>query len=213
MRILIGCEFSGVVRDAFIRAGHDAWSCDLLPTEAPGPHHQGDIREVLDAGWDLGIFHPPCTYLANSANGSLYKTESKTPGVLVGPARWAALIDSAVFFRSLLDAPIPRIAVENPIMNGHARKIIGTGPTQTVQPWMFGHTEIKATGLWLRGLPPLVITEDVRAATMALPYAERGRVHHASPGPDRWKVRSVTYAGIAQAMADQWGGQTVERVA
>lgn len=206
MRVLVGCEFSGAVRDAFLAAGHDAMSCDLLPTEVPGPHHQGDVFNIIEDGWDLAIFHPPCTYLTNSANGSLYKTTpSRNPGVLVGPARWAALIEGALFFRSLLDAPIPRIAVENPTMVSHARKIVGRGPDQVIHPWMFGHTEMKATGLWLKGLPPLIATEDVRGVMETLPYAERAKVHSASPGPDRWKVRSVTYAGIAQAMADQWG--------
>ena len=206
MRVLVACEFSGTVRDAFLAAGHDAVSCDLLPTEAPGPHYQGDVRDVLGRDWDLMVAHPPCTYLTNSANGSLYKTTpSKRSGVLVGPARWAALIESALFFRSLLDAPIPRVAIENPTMVSHAREIVGRRADQVIQPWMFGHPETKATGLWLKGLPPLIATEDVRAVMAALPTKERSRVHYASPGPDRWKVRSITYVGVALAMAEQWG--------
>jgi hypothetical protein len=202
MKILVACEFSGTVRDAFIRAGHDAMSCDLLPTEAPGPHHQGDVFDVIDDGWDLMVAHPPCTFLTNSGVRWLH-TE---------PDRWQDLIDGAVFFRRLLEAPIPRVAVENPIMHKYAAAIIGRRQTQIVQPWMFGHTEQKATGLWLRGLPPLIATEDVKAVMLALPYGERAKVHHASPGPDRWKLRSVTYAGIAAAMATQWG-TTLEAVA
>jgi len=204
VRVLVACEFSGAVRDAFIRAGHDAMSCDLLPTEAPGPHHEGDVFDVINDGWDLAICHPPCTYLTNSGVRWLYSD----------PLRWQGLIDGATFFRSLLEAPIPRIAVENPVMHGWAAKIVGRRQSQVVQPWMFGHPETKATGLWLKGLPPLVATEDVRDVMNALPYAERARIHYASPGPDRWKLRSVTYAGIAQAMADQWGAfDRIEAVA
>jgi hypothetical protein len=130
VRVLVGCEFSGTVRDAFTRAGHDAMSCDLLPTESPGPHYQGDVFDVLDKDWDLAIFHPPCTYLASAGNRWLYEHGEGRNGEPFGPARWEALIDGAVFFRRLLDAPIPRIAVENPGMNRHARQIIGSGPTQ-----------------------------------------------------------------------------------
>jgi hypothetical protein len=149
------------------------------------------------------IAHPPCTYLTNSGVRWLYSDQT----------RWQGLIDGAVLFRELLNAPIPRVAVENPVMHGWAAKIVGQRQTQVIQPWMFGHTETKATGLWLRGLPPLLTTEDVKAAMLALPYAERAKVHHASPGPDRWKLRSTTYAGIAAAMAEQWGGDVREAVA
>lgn len=195
MKVLVACEFSGTVRDAFIAAGHDAMSCDLLPTEAPGPHHQGDVFDVIGDGWDLMIAHPPCTYLTNSGVRWLHTDIT----------RWPKMIDGAVLFRRLLEAPIPRVAVENPIMHRYAAAVIGQRQTQVVQPWMFGHTETKGTGLWLRNLPPLLATEDVKAAMLALPYAERAKVHNASPGPDRWKLRSVTYAGIAEAMAQQWG--------
>lgn len=205
MRVLVGCEYSGVVRDAFIAAGHDAVSCDLLPTEKPGPHYQGDVLDVIHDDWDLAVFHPPCTYLTNSANGALYRSEASKSGALVGPARWAALIDGATFFRELLDAPIPRVAVENPVMNGHARKIVGRRADQIVQPWMFGHLESKATGLWLRGLPPLIGTEDARAAMERLPRRESHKIHFTPPSAERWKLRSATYPGIAAAMAEQWG--------
>lgn len=200
MRVLVACEFSGAVRDAFTRAGHDAMSCDLLPTESPGPHHQGDVFDVIGDGWDLMVAHPPCTYLTNSGVRWLHSD----------PERWKHMIDAAVFFRDLLNAPIPRVAVENPVMHGYAARIIGQRQTQVVQPWMFGHPETKGTGLWLRGLPPLMPTDDVRDVLRTLPAKERARVHYASPGPDRWKLRSVTYAGIAQAMADQWGAADVE---
>lgn len=195
MRVLVACEYSGAVRDAFMRQGHDAMSCDLLPTDVPGPHHQGDVFDVLHDGWDLMVAHPPCTYLTNSGVRWLY-TEEK---------RWQHLIDGATFFRALLEAPIPRIAVENPVMHGWASKIVGKKQTQVVQPWMFGHPETKATALWLKGLPPLLATDDVRDVMRTLPAKERNRIHYASPGPDRWKLRSTTYAGIAEAMAQQWG--------
>jgi hypothetical protein len=194
VRVLVACEYSGRVRDAFIRAGHDAMSCDLLPTDAPGPHHQGDVRDILGDGWDLMVAHPTCTYLCNSGVRWL-STE---------PDRWKHMVAGAVFFRELLNAPIPRVAVENPVMHGYAAAIVGRRQTQIIQPWMFGHPETKATGLWLRGLPPLVATEDVRDVMRHLPKAERSRIHYASPGPDRWKLRSSTYVGIAAAMADQW---------
>lgn len=181
MRVLVACEFSGVVRDAFLAAGHDAVSCDLLPSERPGPHVQGDVRAILGQGWDLLIAHPPCQHLA------------------VSGARWfkdklQEQAEALAFVRLLMAAPVPRIAVENPvsIISSRIRK-----PDQIVQPWQFGHGETKATCLWLKGLPKLVPTEVVEGRV--------ARVHRASPGPDRWKDRSRTYAGIAAAMAAQWG--------
>ena len=203
MRVLVACEFSGAVRDAFIRAGHFAMSCDLLPTEAPGPHYQGDVFDVLDDGWDLLIGHPPCTYLTNSGVRWLYSD----------PTRWCQMVDGAVFFRRLLSAPVDRVAIENPVMHGWAQKIVGRGPDQVIQPWMFGHPESKGTGLWLRGLPKLIPTDDVRQEMSELPIREQQRIHYASPGPDRWKLRSVTFDGIAQAMADQWGTDDQEAAA
>ena len=182
MRVLVACEYSGVVRDAFTRAGHYAMSCDLLPTETDhGPHFQGDVFDVIDWDWDLMIAHPPCTHLA------------------VSGARWfkdkqAEQAEALEFVRRLLDAPVPRIALENPvsIISSRIRK-----PDQIIQPWQFGHGETKATCLWLKGLPKLTPTDVVEGRD--------ARVHRMPPGPDRWKERSRTFTGIGQAMADQWG--------
>lgn len=190
MRVLVACEYSGTVRDAFIRAGHTAMSCDLLPTDAPGPHYQGNVLDVLDGGWDLMIAHPPCTHLAVS--GARHFAAKKASGVQ----------DEALqFVRHLLNADIPRIALENPvsIISSRIRK-----PDQVIQPWMFGHPEQKATCLWLKGLPKLMETNNVKIAMLALPRKERERIHLMPPGPDRWKIRSKTYLGIAEAMASQW---------
>ena len=182
MRVLVGCEFSGIVRDAFLELGHDAISCDLLPSERPGPHYQGDVRDILTDGFDLLVAHPPCTHLA------------------VSGARWfkdkqAEQAEALDFVRLLLDAPIPMIALENPIsiISSRIRK-----PDQIVQPWQFGTGEVKSTCLWLKGLPLLVPT-DIVAGRVA-------RVHRMPPGPDRWKERSRTISGLARAMAVQWGG-------
>ena len=181
MKILVACEFSGIVRDAFVRAGHAAMSCDMLPTETAGPHYRGDVRDILNDDWDMMIAHPPCTHLA------------------VSGARWfkdkqqeqAAALE---FVRTLIDAPIPRIAIENPIsiISSRIRK-----PNQIIQPWMFGHGEIKATCLWLKNLPMLKPTNIVSG--------REARVHKMPPGPNRWKERSRTYDGVADAMARQWG--------
>lgn len=213
MRVLIACEFSGIVRDAFIARGHSAISVDLLPTERPGPHVQGDIFEVLktfepatvlmDQPWDLLIAHPPCTYLANSGVRWLY--EDGLDERERNEDRWWEMEQSAKFFRRLLELPIPRIAVENPVMHGHAKAIVGRGPDQCIQPYQFGHGETKRTCFWLKNLPPL-------EPTLLVPGREP-RVHHASPGPDRWKERSRTLTGIAEAMADQWGSLEVARAA
>ncbi len=181
MRVLVACEFSGTVRDAFSRKGHDAWSCDLLPTDKPGQHVQGDVLGLLNDGWDLMIAHPPCTHLAISG------------------ARWfkdkrAEQEEALEFVRRLLEAPIPKIALENPVsvISSRIRK-----PDQIIQPWQFGHGETKATCLWLKGLPLLVPTRIVAG--------REAKVLKAPPSPDRWKVRSLTYMGIAEAMASQWG--------
>jgi hypothetical protein len=181
MKVLVACEFSGVVRDAFTRHGHEATSCDLLPSLTPGHHHRGDVREILGAGWDLMVAHPPCTDLALSGR-RWFHTKADAQG--------AAL----VFVRELMAAPIPRIAVENPasIIGSRIRR-----PDQIIQPWQFGHGEIKATWLWLKGLPPLTATRVVAG--------REPRVHRVVPSPDRWMARSVTLPGIAEAMADQWG--------
>lgn len=182
MKVLVACEFSGVVRDAFIKAGHDAISCDLLPTEAPGPHYQGDVRDVLDFPFDLMVAHPPCTHLAVS--GSRHFKEKKLDG---------RQHKAAAFFIQMVKAKIPKIAVENPvcIMSSLYRK-----PDQIIQPWMFGHGETKATCLWLKNLPLLIPTNPVGG--------REPRVHKIPPSPTRWKERSVTYKGIAEAMAKQW---------
>ena len=198
LRVLVACEYSGRVREAFRALGHDAWSCDILPSDDNSPNHiTGDALALLGDGWDLMVAHPPCTYLTNSGVCHLHKDA----------ARWPKLFNAAEFFAAMISAPIPRIAVENPIMHKYARRLTGAGKaTQIVQPWMFGHTEQKATGLWLKGLMPLRETNNVRTEMMALPINERQRLHYLPPSPDRWKLRSTTYQGIADAMAMQWGG-------
>lgn len=199
MKVLIACEFSGTVRDAFIARGHDAISCDLLPTESLGPHIQGDVRDVDLSEFDLMIAHPPCTYLTNAGVRHLHEHATRKNGVrakVYGAARMEAMREGAEFFNYLLNAPVPRIAVENPIPHKYAREIIGRYD-QLIQPWMFGHGETKATCLWLRGVPPLMATQVVEG--------RYPRVHLTSPGPDRWKLRSITYQGVADAMAEQWG--------
>jgi hypothetical protein len=198
MRILVACEYSGRVRDAFIAKGHDAMSCDILPTDAEGPHYQGDVMDVVNDGWDMMIAHPPCTYLTNAGVTWLHRD----------PARWAMLDAGAAFFKALLNAPIPRICIENPIMHKYAKERIGgIKQTQVIQPWMFGHMEQKATCLWLKGLPPLTPTNNVKEEMMQLPDRERQRLHYLPPSADRWKLRSTTYQGIANAMAGQWSTQ------
>lgn len=185
---MVGCEYSGIVRDAFIAKGHQALSCDLLPTEKEGPHYQGDIRDILDDNWDLMIAHPPCTHLAVS--GARWFKDKKVEQE-----------EALDFVRLLMKANIPHICIENPIsiISSKIRK-----PDQIIQPWMFGHPEQKATCLWLKNLPPLHSTNDVREELLKLTNKERQRVHYMSPGPDRWKERSRTLTGIGEAMADQW---------
>lgn len=197
LRVLVACEYSGTVRDAFRALGHHAVSCDLLPTDAPGPHHQGDVTEIIGAGWDLMIAHPPCTYL--SVSGMHWTARGLRDPQLTE--------DALAFVRLLMDAPIPRIAVENPvsIISSRIRK-----PEQTIQPWQFGHDASKATCLWLKGLPKLTPTQTVE------PRIVNGRKRWANqtdsgqnrlgPSEDRWKIRSATFPGIAAAMALQWGG-------
>lgn len=195
-RVLIACEFSGVVRRAFQAAGCDAWSCDLLPAEdGSSAHLHCDVRDVIEPSrglrWDLIVAHPPCTYLANSGVRWLYE------GGEPQPERWALMREGAAFFRAMLDAPCYHVCVENPIMHRHARLAADIPvPTQIIQPWQFGHGETKATCLWLRGLPKLKPTQIVAG--------RKGRVHREPPGPDRWKARSRTYQGVAAAMAAQW---------
>lgn len=190
MKVLIACEYSGTVRDAFIAAGHDAMSCDLLPTDVPGPHYQGDVRDVIGDGWDLMIGHPPCTDIAVS--GAAWFKKKREDG------RQQAAID---FFLLLANADIPRICIENPVC---IMSSVWMPPTQTIQPWMFGHPEQKATCLWLKALPLLQSTNDVYDEMMLLPKKERERIHYMPPSPNRWKERSKTFKGIAAAMANQW---------
>jgi hypothetical protein len=203
VRVLVACEFSGTVRDAFTRRGHTAVSCDLLPSETPGRHYCGDVRNLLlgapdewPGGWDLLIAHPPCTHLAVS--GARHFAAKRADG------RQQEGID---FFMALVNAPIPRIVVENPvcIMSSVYRK-----PDQVVQPWQFGHPQFKATCLWLKGLPKL---RPTKVLTPPAPGTEEHKawsaIHRAPPGPDRWKFRSTTFAGIAEALADQYGDQTL----
>jgi len=198
MRVLIACEYSATVRDAFRARGFDAWSCDLLPTEGdPRWHIQGDaLRVAYGQQWDLMIAHPPCTYMTNSGVCHLHKD----------PSRWAKLDEAAAFFLALWGAPIPSVAIENPVMHRYAKERIGgMQQAQTIQPYQFGHMEQKATCLWLRNLPKLKPTSDLKAETKALPDNERQRLHYLPPSPDRWRLRSTTFPGIAAAMADQWG--------
>lgn len=198
MRVLVACEYSATVRDAFAAKEHDAWSCDLLPTEGNSEkHYQGDVFEFLKQmpDWDLVIAHPPCTYLTNAGVRWLYSKEG----------RWAHMEEGARLFKQLLDLPLKHIAVENPIMHKYAVDIIGRRQDQVVQPWMFGHTEQKGTGLWLKNLPLLYPTNVVRDEMLKLPISQSQKVWHMTPSPDRWKLRSKTYQGIADAMASQWG--------
>lgn len=196
MRVLVACEYSGKVRRAFRKRGHDAWSCDLLPADDGSQYHiQGDVMYIINEGWDLLIGHPPCTYLCNSGVSWLHKQEG----------RWDKMRDGAKFFSLLWQSDVPRIAIENPIMHKYAKEIIGAEQTQTVQPWMFGHAESKATCLWLKGLDPLIETNNVKDEWKSLPKKEAQRLHMLPPSKDRWKIRSETYQGIADAMAEQWG--------
>lgn len=194
MRALVACEYSGTVRDQFRRMGHDAVSCDILPTEKPGPHIQDDVLAVINDGWDMMIAHPPCTYLANSGNKHLY----------VDLDREEKAQAAAYFFKLLLNAPIARICVENPIMRCAVERV-GRKQSQIIHPYQFGHMETKATCLWLKGLPPLKPISDLKAATYAMPSNERQRMFYMTPGKNRGKDRSKTYHGIAWAMAQQWG--------
>jgi len=205
MRVLVACEYSAVVRDAFRERGHDAWSCDLLPTEGdPTWHLQESVLHVMckDPFWDLVIAHPPCTYLANSGAKHLYLGMKKENGI--NPERWENMEYAAMFFKTFLALPCP-VAIENPIMHGHGKALIGMEQSQVIQPWMFGHGETKATCLWLKDLPPLVPTDIVDG--------REARVHRMAPSPDRWKERSRTLPGIATAMAEQWGGDLIARMA
>jgi hypothetical protein len=193
MNVLVACEYSGAVRDAFIAKGHNSVSCDLLPTDKPGPHYMGDVRYMLEnRKWDLIIAHPPCTYMSNSGVRWLYNTDGSK-----NQERWDNLKEATEFFNLFYNyTGVTKMCIENPIPHKHANL---PDYAQTIQPWEFGHTTSKRTCLWLKGLPKLEPTKIV-------PKEERTQdIWLASPGPDRWKIRSATFTGIAEAMANQWG--------
>ena len=191
MKVLVACEYSGIVREAFALKGHDAWSCDLLPTDQPSNKHiQGDVLEIINDNWDLIIAHPPCTHLSVS-----------------GAARWAEKVadgrqQAAIkFVEDIWNANCPFIAIENPVGALSSRSKLGKA-SQYIQPYEFGHAEQKKTGLWLKGLPKLIPTDVIDVSN--LPDNQRQRLHYLPPSKDRWKIRSTTFQGIADAMADQW---------
>jgi hypothetical protein len=197
LRILVACEYSGRVRQAFRDLGHDAWSCDLLPSEDNSERHiKGDVSELLRQPWDIVVAHPPCQFLSNSGVRWLHER----------PGRWDDMRKGAAFFLECLNANAPFVAVENPVMHKYAREIVGRGPDFTVQPWQFGDPAKKRTCFWTRGLPPLAPTSNMTASDA------RADCHLASPGPDRWKERSRTYPGLAKAMATQWAAYAQENI-
>ena len=204
MRVLVACEYSGTVRNAFLDLGHDAWSCDLLPSEDGSNRHiVGDARDLLNDGWDLlMVAHPPCTRLCNSGVRWL----ALPPPGKTREQMWAELDEGAALFSDFWNAPIERIAIENPVMHKHAKaRIVNFEDfAQSIQPWQFGHGETKRTCLWLKNLPPLIPTNIVSGRAP--------RVHQMPPSPDRWKERSRFFPGIAKAMADQWGSFAVDAV-
>jgi hypothetical protein len=196
LRILVACEYSGRVRQAFRDLGHDAWSCDLLPSEDNSERHiKGDVSELLRQPWDIVVAHPPCTRLCNSGVRWLAERDL-----------WDDMRKGAAFFLECLNANAPFVAVENPVMHKYAREIVGRGPDFTVQPWQFGDPAKKRTCFWTRGLPPLAPTSNMTASDA------RADCHLASPGPDRWKERSRTYPGLAKAMATQWAAYAQENI-
>lgn len=207
MRVLIGCETSGVMRRAFARRGHDAWSCDLLPAEDRSNRHLvGDVRDHLADGWDLlAVMHPPCTRLCNSGVRWLH---TPPPG-RTRAAMWAELDEAVALFAAFWRAPIARVAIENPVMHRHARERLPADMPrpQIVQPFWFGEPFLKATGFYLRGLPQLAPTRRLERPAPGTPeHRAWSAVHRAPPGPDRWRFRSRTFEGVAEACAEQWGG-------
>ncbi len=201
-RVLVACEESQTVTIEFRKLGHEAFSCDLLPCSGGHPewHIQGDVLKVLNDGWDLMIAHPTCTYLTNSGVSWLYNKDGTR-----NDERWHNLKEGAEFFKSLLNAPIPLIAIENPIPHKYAVELIGQKYNQLIQPYQFGHTESKATCFWLKGLPKLQETNNVKHIWQDLPKNQAQRLHYLPPGPERAKLRSKTFKGIAEAMAEQYG--------
>jgi len=191
MRVLIACEFSGTVRDAFIAKGHDAISCDIMPSETDGPHYIGDVRDIMNSGFDLMIAHPPCTYLANSGVRWLYRNGA------LETERCTRMVEAARFFVQLMNAPIAHICLENPIMHHYGREIIVTPYDQIIQPFQFGHAATKKTCLWLKNLPPLLYT-NIHTSPLQNWAETKGGSH-------KGHERSRTFSGIARAMAQQWG--------
>lgn len=232
MKVLIGCEQSGVVRRAFAAFGHDVWSVDLLPSEDRSNRHiQGDVRDYLNDEWDLAVLHPPCTRLCNSGVRWLHEPPGRLTAnhygrdVIEAYARmdreqrlafmWSELAEGADLFSKCWNAPIPRVAVENPVMHPHAKALIVNyeKPAQTVQPWWFGEPYFKATSFYLRGLNPLGATNKLVTPKKGTDEHKKWSVvHRASPGVERWKIRSRTFEGVARAMADQWGGVAIDGV-
>lgn len=202
MKVLVACEESQVVCKAFRERGHEAYSCDILPCSGGHPewHIQDDVLNVLNDGWDMMIAHPTCTYLTNSGVRWLWNKDGSR-----NEDRWQKLKEGAEFFKALLDAPIPLIAIENPIPHKYAVKLIGRKYDQCIQPYHFGHTESKATCFWLKGLPKLQATNDVKEQWKKLPKNEAQRLHYLPPGPERAKLRSKTFPGIAKALTVQFG--------
>lgn len=198
MNVLIACEESGTVRDEFLKRGHNAISCDILQTSSPGPHIEGDVLPLLNYKWDLIIAHPPCTYLCNSG-----VTWLKNKDGSVNKERLEKMFRAKEFFSAIINAPYcDKICVENPIPHKYG---LGKTYTQIIHPWQFGHMERKATCLWLKGLPDLVPSNNVKDEMLKLPKKDQQRLHYLPPSPDRAKLRSKTFRGIAEAMADQWG--------
>lgn len=200
-RILVACEESQAITIAFRKLGYDAFSCDLQPCSGGYPewHIQGDVLDILNDGWDMMIAHPDCTFLANSGVNRLYNKDGSK-----NQDRWNNLDVACDFFKKLLNAPIPLIAIENPIPHKHAVKRIGRKYEQIIQPYQFGHLESKATCLWLKGLPKLVDTDNVKSEWLKLPKNKGQKLYYLSPSPDRKKLRSKTFTGIAEAIAEQW---------
>jgi hypothetical protein len=199
VRVLVACEYSGRVRDAFRKLGHDAMSCDLLPSDSPllGCHYQGDVFDIIGDGWDLMIAHPPCTRLANSGVRWLRERDL-----------WDELVEAAKFYNKFQQCTIKMKCIENPIMHKYAKAMVGDIKRQVVQPWWFGEKTFKATGYELTGLPDLVATNKLNIPEVGTDEHKKWSwIHRASPSPGRWKVRSTTPQGIADAMAGQWGGQ------
>ena len=192
MKILVACEFSGIVREAFRKKGHEAWSCDILPTEIPGNHIKDDVLNHLNEGWDMMIAHPPCTFLCNSGVRWLHSDLN----------RWCKLQTAKDFFKIFLESDITKICIENPIPHKYAEL---PKYTQLIQPYEYGHLERKATCLWLKNLPKLVPTNNTFKQMKLLPKNQQQRIHYIAKSPQRSKLRSITFQGIAEAMANQWG--------